>query len=301
MAEVIEQLKKYTETHGSEGLIRLSELYVTPSACKYEPECAEFMKISACQNVYSVAKTFTMTALGLLYDRGLLSPDEKVCDILRESGVRLPADMDRRWESVTVDLALSHSIGLPGGFLDIDVNPAGAFGEDFLGYMLSHPMSYTPGEKSVYTDGAFYLLARVAEAKIPVKQGSPGGMDSFLWSELMYPLGCREMAWSRCPMGHVIGATGLYIHTDDMARLGALFCKAPFECTNGKPLLSREWTSLAIERGYALDWDKSGRFFSKGGMYGQQLIMVPSQNRVVALQSFGGSWANVVREIILGI
>ncbi len=37
---------------------------------------------NACQNSYSVAKVFTVTAIGLLFDRGLLSPDDFVIELL---------------------------------------------------------------------------------------------------------------------------------------------------------------------------------------------------------------------------
>ena len=35
-------------------------------------------------NCYSISKVFTVTALGMLYDDGLLSPDEKPIDIFKD-------------------------------------------------------------------------------------------------------------------------------------------------------------------------------------------------------------------------
>ena len=61
------------------NVIRVSEAYGNG-----EINTVELMPVSPCQDVYSVAKTFTMTGVGLLYDKGLLRLDEKVCDILKK-------------------------------------------------------------------------------------------------------------------------------------------------------------------------------------------------------------------------
>lgn len=243
-----------------------------------EPETLELSPANRCVNVYSVAKTFTMTALGLLYDRHLIDPSEHVCDILADE---LPAHgMDERWHLTTVDMVLRHEIGLPGGFLDIDVNDPHTFTDDFLTYMLTYPLSYTPGTENRYTDGAYYLLARIAEKRA----GMP--MEKLLWEQLLWKLGFSEAAWSHDPHGHAVGATGLYVHSSDMARLGAVYLHGG--CYHGERFLSREWTSLAVERGYALDSDAEHTWYGKGGMYGQQLFVIPGQDRVLAIQSIDG-------------
>ena len=33
----------------------------------------------------------------------------------------------------------------------------------------------------------------------------------------------KEFAWSRCPFGYSIGATGLYLRTEDVVKLGILY------------------------------------------------------------------------------
>ncbi len=258
-------------TIGEAPVIRVSEVWRGG-----EIETMELMRVSACQNVYSVAKTFTMTALGLLYDRGLLRLDEKICAVLADE--LPPRGMDPRWENATVEMALLHRLGLPAGFLDIDVNRSSDFTEDFLRYTLTCPLAYEPDTEARYSDGAYYLLARVAEKKA----GMP--LDSFLWQTLLTRLDFQEMAWSHCPMGHVIGATGLYIHSADMVKLGMVYLDGGLY--RGRRVLSEAWTSLAVSRGFALNWDERRLSYGKGGMYGQALIVVPGQRRAVALQSF---------------
>ena len=269
-------------------IIRLSETRRTDDGDFPDADTFEMTEANPCQDTYSVAKTFTMTAVGLLWDRGLLSLDEKIVDILRDEIA--PGDFDRmdpRWANSTVEMALTHRLGLPGGFLDIDCNPASDFGEDYLGYTLTYPLDYEPGKGEKYSDGAYYLLSRV----VGEKAGMP--MDTFLWKELFYPLGFQEMAWSKCPHGHPMGATGLYIGSRDMAKLGVVYLSGGMY--RGRRIVSEAWTKLAMEREFALDWDAEHRICCKGGMFGQKLILAPEQGRVVALQAYGAN-SNVIAE-----
>ena len=243
------------------------------------PETHDFVAANRCQNVYSVAKAFCVTAVGILWDRGLLRLDDKVCDILADE---LPASgMDERWRLCTVEMALAHRAGLPGGFLDIDVTHAKTFGEDFLRYMLTWPLAYTPGTDSAYSDGAYYLISRVVEKTA----GLP--LDDFIWREIGLPLTFEELAWSHCPQGHAIGATGLYISAADMAKSGALYLgRGTYQ---GHRVFSPEWADTVFEKRFSFDPHKTGRYYAKGGMNGQKLYVIPCQNRVVAMQSYGGN------------
>ena len=216
-----------------------------------------------------------MTAIGLLYDKRMICMDEKICDILIEE---LPDGMDKRWYDATVEMGLVHRLGLPGGFLDIDVQCSRNFTDDFLKYLLTYPLAYEPGTEARYSDGAYYLLARIVEKKTGMS------LENFLWQEMLTQLGFQELAWSHCPQGHAIGATGLYIHSSDMVKLGILYMDNGLY--RGKRLLSEEWTKMTVTNGYALNCYSDGSAYGKGGMYGQELLILPKQRRVVAIQAF---------------
>ena len=117
---------------------------------------------------YSVSKVFTVTALGLLCDDGMLSTEERVVDILRDL---LPDGMDARWESVTVDDVIRHRWGIDHGFLDIDVEDIEEYErlygtrDDFLRIVLSARLPLEVGSKYVYSDAAYYLLSRIITVK----------------------------------------------------------------------------------------------------------------------------------------
>lgn len=263
------------------NILRISEVHNGG-----EIETAEFTPSNPCQNTYSIAKVFTMTAIGILCDRGLVSLDEKICDIFRDE---LPENIDSRWEKATVEMALLHRLGFPGSFLDIDVNDSNEFGEDFLKYCFTVTLEYTPGEGELYTDGAYYILSRIVSKKTGIH------LDDFLWEEMFTKMKFREAAWSHCPMGFPIGATGLYINSEDIVKMGMVYLDGGLY--RGERIVSEEWVKTAISKGYSLDFDKEKKIYYKGGMFGQKMIVAPYQKRVVGLQSFGAN-SDVIADFV---
>jgi len=242
-------------------------------------ETITLQKANPCQNSYSVAKAFVVTAIGLLYDEGRLSVTDRVLEVLGdEVSPSTRAAMSAEWERVTVEDALCHRLALPKNFLDIDCTHAADFGKDYLAFMLTYPLSGAHGGERVYTDGAYYLLARVAERVA----GCP--LDNFLWQRLFFKMGFREAAWSHCPKGHCMGATGLYIATEDMVKLGELYLNGGV--WQGELLLSPAWVSAVLTRGYEIRPVGNG-MFAKGGMRGQMLLIDPVSRRAVAWHGCG--------------
>ena len=72
----------------------------------------QFQPANACNDSYSVAKLFTVTALGMLWDEKKLSFDERICDIF--AGER-PAAYDPRWEKGTAGQGGKHRFGTGEG------------------------------------------------------------------------------------------------------------------------------------------------------------------------------------------
>ena len=224
-----------------------------------------------CQNSYSVSKFFTLTAIGLLWDEGLIRLDEKLVDIFADL---CPKDMPLEWKDRTVEMAILHHCGLPEGYLDIDVQNAVEFGEDYLSYVLSTPLNNPP--KFSYTDAEFYLLARI----VSIRSGKH--MLKYLWEKLFGKLEFREVAWSCCPMNHPMGATGLYIRTEDMVKLGALYLNRG--TYNGHRILSEKWIDTVVEKAYLPRY--TSHSYGHGGMYGQMLAVFPRNDLAVAWHGF---------------
>ena len=217
-----------------------------------------------CQDSYSVAKAFTTAAIGMLWDAEKLRTEDKICNLLPEAFAAWKDEIDPRWYDTTVDMALRHHLGLPGSFLDIDGFDATTFGTDYLHHMLTEPLVCDPASEGIYTDAAFYLLGRI------VTRLSGENLTSFLWKRFFAPTGCKEVAWSTCPMGYAMGATGLYIRSEDMGKLGQIYVSGG--TYRGMRIVSQDWIILCRERGYELH-HSGGGWYGKGGMRGQMLTM----------------------------
>ena len=107
-------------------------------------------------------------------------------------------------------------------------------------------------------------------------------LDDFLMDRLFSKIGCREVAWSKCPRKYPVGATGLYIRSDDMVKLGRIYLDGGV--WKGERIVSEEWIKIVLDRGYELR--KFGKGFSKGGMRGQRLYVNFDENIAVAWHSF---------------
>ncbi len=221
-----------------------------------------FQPCNRCNNSYSVAKAFVMTALGFLRDEGRFNVSDPIIQYFSD---KLPGNIDPKWQSVTVEHVITHRIGFDCGFLDIDTDDIQAYlTDDYLQLVFEHPLVYTPGEHSQYSDAAYYLLSRLVTALSQEK------LDTFLLKRLLRPMQFTEVAWSRCPREYPIGATGLYISTEDMLKLGMLYLNDGIY--QGVRYVSRQWVEKAITCDYELHSMSAGGWIGKGGMYGQAVV-----------------------------
>ncbi|MCW2935881.1 MAG: serine hydrolase [Actinomycetia bacterium] len=148
-----------------------------------DTECTLGTRFQLC----SVSKQFTVAAVLLLADRGVLSADDPVRDWLDGC----PA----AWDPITVHHLLSNSGGLvhwselPG--LDL-TKPVGA--GELLSSFASVPLLSPPGERFSYSSPGFVLLGLIVERAA----GEPYG--AFLAREVFEPLGMTA-TFSGSPRG----------------------------------------------------------------------------------------------------
>ena len=69
---------------------KLNSYLICEADSNYNIRNEVFVPANPTCNCYSVAKAFTVTAIGILYDKGLLTPETLVVDILRKY---LPKDI----------------------------------------------------------------------------------------------------------------------------------------------------------------------------------------------------------------
>jgi len=250
--------------------------FVAEGDREYHIRCQKITLANPCCDSYSIAKAFTVTATGVLFDKGLLTPDTRVIDVL---GDMFPKDADPAWREVTLHHVMLHRIGLDRDYIDIDNESGETYpkGTDYLSLILSAPLPFKPGSYGKYNDAGYYLLSRVIER---LSGKDPANLLRPFLTEVM---GFRELAWSVCPQGYCMGATGLYLRTEDVVKLGILYLNGGE--WKGERLISEKWVNTVLTQGYEFK-EKGNGWYGKGGMRGQMLTFHPALGRAVAWHGF---------------
>ncbi len=164
----------------------------------------QFRPGAGAHNVYSLSKSVTGCAVGILEAEGRLRDTDTVFTYL---SAYFPAGYDERWQQVTLKDVMLHRTGVDSGAnIDIDVMDFWADGRtDFLKHVLSQPIVSEPGKGPfVYCDTNYYLIGRVVEEVTGMTCGA------FLQKRLFDPLKWRGNAWGTCPDNHTLCGTGLF-------------------------------------------------------------------------------------------
>ena len=248
----------------------------------YRMEKFDFQPGNPGHDCYSVSKSISSIAAGILYDRGLLKPSDKLGQYL---SAYLTEGTDPRWGELTVDQLMRHRTGAREG-VDFDNTNAHLWEDpEWLHTLFASPIVSEPEERFVYSDGNYYILGRIVEELT--------GMDLelFLQKEVFVPLGFHVNAWSRDVNGHAVGGTGLYLRTEDMAKIGWLWANKGM--WGDRRIYSEEWSDIFVNYqidsvanyGYGICRMADG-IIAAGGMYGQGVCADLNRKRVVAFHCF---------------
>lgn len=154
------------------------------------------------ENLYSLSKGVCALAVGLAVEEGILSLDTTV-------GESLPGfDLGRDVGAVTVRRLLTMTSGIDFPWFGHEEIPW----PDLAREMLSRP---SRGPVFQYSDASTYVAMRILGSRV-------GDVRDWLVPRLFSPLGIRNPQWHRCPLGWIIGGTGLELRTEEVARIGDL-------------------------------------------------------------------------------
>lgn len=235
--------------------------------------------------MFSMSKSVTGMAVGMLVRDGMLSLDEKIVDIFSDKGVLLRSP---RVNSITV----RHLLNMTSG---IRFNEVGSVVErDWVRAFLLADCLFEPGTEFSYNSMNSYLLSAI------VRKRSGMGLREYLTPRLFEPLGIPEVTWETCPLGIEKGGWGLYLRVGDMAKLGQLFLQNGRWNVDGteQQLVPEQWVkdSTRIEiptregdhadgYGYQL-WNFNAKgAYQFNGIFGQYVIVLPERDMVVAITS----------------
>lgn len=229
-----------------------------------------------CNNLYSVSKNFTATAVGILIDRKRLRLTDDLWGLFHGAYPGMPEE----WKYVTVRHVLTQTVGLSRGFLDVDVEDTALYpSDDYLQMVFDCPFDCAPGVRFCYSDSNYYLASRIVSAACGEE------LSAFLRREMFNPLGFTAPAWAMCPRGYAMGATGLFCSVKDMIKLGILYANGGV--WKGQRILSEKWVREASEPhaegryGYSFWTNEGAPYYSCGGMFGQTIFIPREKGKSV--------------------
>ncbi len=215
-------------------------------------------------NLYSVSKGVCALAVGMAVDERLLTLDTTVAEAL--PGL----DLGPGVAEVTVRHLLSMTSGID--FRWFGHEPV--VWPDLAAEMLSRPSA---GRRFQYSDASTYVAMRVLGAIV-------GDVRDWLLPRLFDPLGIDNPQWHRCPLGWILGGTGLELRTGELARIADLLLDRG--SWQDRRLVSPTWVDAMhatwVETGapppmdrYGLaTWAGPGDAWRLEGRYGQFVIVV---------------------------
>ena len=228
---------------------------------------------------FSLSKTLTGLAVGILADEGRISTDDAVLSYFPEiTGKRQAA----KFKALTVGHLLSMTADIP--FNEIGVVSSENYTKSFFASSLRTP----PGEEFSYNSMCSYILAVI------VTRVAGASLSDFLDARLFQPMGIENYFWEKSSEGIEKGGWGLYLPVRSMAKLGQLLLDGGV--WKGQRLISREWVTRMTEKhahvpesvgvfdyGYHLWCHKENGSFLLNGMLGQNVWVSPEDGLVVAI------------------
>lgn len=240
--------------------------------------------------MHSVSKTFTSTAVGFAVTEGLIKVTDKVISYF-------PGDLPENVSPYLAELEIRHLLTMSVGHeKDPTAEIRGQKDVAWEKKFLAVPVVYKPGTKFVYNSMATYMLSAIIQKVTGQK------VIDYLYPRLFRPLGITGAVWETSPSGVNNGGWGLYVKTEDMAKLGLFYLQKGK--WNGAQLLPVSWFDEATTawimqapawvakgtkvknsdwiQGYGYQiWRCRHNAFRADGANGQFIIMIPEKDAVI--------------------
>lgn len=244
--------------------------------CSYAPYSLETMHVT-----HSLCKSITGIAVCMLIDEGKISLDDSIGKLFESYSSPLNI---LRPVKTTVRQLLTMSSGVVFNELGVVAD------NEWIKSFLESNIRSSTNEFNYNSMNTFMLSALVKEV-------TGQTLEEYLTPRLFEPLGIKQWLWEKSSDGNCKGGWGLYMHLEDLAKIGCLLLQKGV--WNGKRLISesmvREMTSINIstpksagdyDYGYQIWVGRVGteaeNSFLFNGMLGQNIVCFPEKNLVVA-------------------
>ena len=242
--------------------------------------------------LYSLTKSFTSIAVGYAIADGLLSLDDRLVDVLPE---HVPDDIPEQGRRLTVH----HLLTMTTGHDDDSLAEAWQLEPgDLVKGFLRVPFPDLEGTRRAYDNPTTYILARMVE------RVTGRDLPEFLDERLFKPMAIDHAEWDRVASGAAFGFHGLHLKTEAVAAFGEMLLRGGV--WRDEQLVPREWVQLATSRhtdsvpfrgdgsddadfscGYGYQFWMSRHGYHGHGAFGQQCVVIPSHDLVVAVTAQG--------------
>ena len=254
--------------------------------------------------LYSVSKTFTSLGVGLAINDSLLSLDERIVDIFPDC---LPDSVSENLAAMTVENLLTMSSGQAHGPELYTAITEHAKSDSTLSWareFMSYPVEYAPGTVFSYNSMGSFMLSAAVQRRTGRK------LLDFLTPRLFEPLGIEGAVWEENPEGINVGGWGLWLKTEDLAKVGQLLLDRGR--WHGEQIIPAEWIDTMSTRhiqsvqgtpnsleyipteddilnsdwvqGYGYQvWRCRHNAFRADGSFGQFIVVIPDLDAVVAM------------------
>jgi CubicO group peptidase (beta-lactamase class C family) len=243
----------------------------------------------------SISKTVTSIIYGVAITRGdfkasLNTPVLKYFDVAQVKNV------DDRKRSVTIENLLTMTSGMHSEELFYAPNsdsPENDFvhmeaTDDWVRYAIDEPIVEEPGKHFTYSSASTELLAHIFQKE--TGQDIDGYGEKYLFA----PLGIKHY-WKRDYVGTVDTEGGLYLASEDLAKLGFLYLNHGM--WEGKQVVSENWVKQSVSAHTPMPYTvAAGRLYwgfnwwlypvteqyawIASGAGGQELLVFPQQNLI---------------------
>jgi CubicO group peptidase (beta-lactamase class C family) len=242
---------------------------------------------------YSVAKSVTSTLIGMAVRDGLVEVDAP-------TGLEEWSGDERA--SITVDDLLRMSSGLEWAEVyDAGGDPRVMLGSpNFASVPIAKPLVDEPGRTFNYSTGTSAILTELLAREL----GGGDALDDYITTRLIEPLGMADVDLLRDDTGVFAGGLGFNATTRDFARFGLLNLRGGV--WDRERLIDESWIDgarvpSASAGAFGQHWwllEEPDAFVARG-LFGQQVVVVPEYDLVVAINTApGGDPGPVVQAVL---
>lgn len=214
-------------------------------------------------NIRSIAKFVTSLSCGILIDKsnGNFNEDTLIYDILKDKIRIFNTKNIEKLKKIRVRDCLTHTMGYRDIIL-MSKEIAELNKDNLLDYALSYPIYFNPGQKFLYSNAGYYVLAAAMQEYL--------GYDlyTFIDENIFNKIDIKIPRWDYYGK-YLAGATKLYLSADDMLKLGKIIINDGYY--RNQKIVSNSWIEKMQANLYKSNKDYESTNLLSDDYYGYSL------------------------------